>query len=58
MSYSHVHDQLHPPLAKKKYFASVRGFANNHSERPCLAARTLLLVDFAIGLPPQCRDLC
>src|ERR1700728_2446378 len=48
---------FHPPL-EKYYFASVRGLASNRSERPCLAARTLLLADFAIGLPPQCRDLC
>ena len=38
---------FHPPL-EKYYFASVRGLASNRSERPCLAARTLLLVDFAI----------
>ena len=47
---------FHPPL-EKYYFASVRGLASNRSKRPCLAARTLLLADFAIGLPPQCRDL-
>jgi hypothetical protein len=33
---------FHPPL-EKYYFASVRGLASNRSERPCLAARTLLL---------------
>jgi len=49
---------FHPPSEKKNYFASVRGLASNRSERPCLAARTLLLADFAIGLPPQCCDLC
>jgi hypothetical protein len=52
-----VHDQL-PPSLEKYYFASVRGLASIRSKRPCLAARTLLLADFAIGLPPQCRDLC
>ena len=52
--YSDVHDQLPPPL-EKYYFALVRGLASNRSERPCLAARTLLLADFATGLPPQCR---
>jgi hypothetical protein len=36
-----------PPL-EKYYFASVRGLASNRSERPCLAARTLLLADFAM----------
>lgn len=38
---------FYPPL-EKYFFASVRGLARNHSERPCLAARTLLLADFAI----------
>ena len=33
---------------EKYYFALVRGLASNRSERPCLAARTLLLADFAI----------
>jgi hypothetical protein len=46
-----------PPL-EKYYFALVRGLARNRSERPCLAARTLLLADFATGLPPQYRNLC
>ena len=46
-AYSDVHDQL-PPPSEKYYFASVRGLASNRSERPCLAARTLLLADFAI----------
>ena len=46
-----------PPL-EKYYITSVRGLASNCSERPCLAARTLLWADFAIGLPLQCRDLC
>ena len=46
------------PPSEKYYFASVRGLASNRSERPCLTARTLLLADFATGLPPQCRDLC
>jgi hypothetical protein len=36
-----------PPL-EKYYFASVRGLASNRSERLCLAARTLLLADFAM----------
>ena len=48
---------FHPPL-EKYFFASLRGLASNRSERPCLAARTLLLADFAIGLPPQCCNLC
>ena len=48
---------FHPPL-EKYYFASVRRLARNRSERPYLAVRTLLLADFAIGLPPQCCNLC
>ena len=39
---------FHPP-SEKYYFASVRGLASNRSERPYLAARTLLLADFAMA---------
>ena len=40
----HAHRCMQPPQLRDR--------------SPCLAARTLLLADFAIGLPPQCRDLC
>ena len=45
-----MHDQLPPPPPKKYYFASVRGLASNRSERPYLAARTLLLADPATSV--------
>jgi len=59
--YSSGHDQLHPPLWQKYYFATVRGLAkspptvhSNCSERMCLHARTFLVaLENHLGWPGE-----
>jgi hypothetical protein len=55
--YSHMHDQLHPPLAKKiislRYAGSLTIVANAHAW-----LQELYFWQTSRCLPPQCRDLC